>query len=297
MSQLEAVARRVLAPLILGDAGVVEPGDAGAIASWTHKTALVAMLVSSVPDRAAGYGLPSSEYRAFHDRPNPLLPLPHSEFWIGRYLGPTTAIQQVTPMVVHRESQPEPKLPQAYLMTVLVGQLIVQGVRLTNSRAEIKPSTRQRLPRLWPEGAQIRWPSGVVVDEDGLENFLGGRDLLVEPPFAVAPWRHATELNESRIVKSTIEVEAPCGRHVIYYPAAIASLAISGRFHAFVASCECGVAYLIETLPDGAHFTMAGSESGVRSAYKQIDEREISITDAGAEFVCKPVRRGIATSY
>ena len=51
MSGLEAIAQRVLSPLILGRPHVIEPADQAPTTVWVHKSALVAMLVSS--DEAA----------------------------------------------------------------------------------------------------------------------------------------------------------------------------------------------------------------------------------------------------
>jgi hypothetical protein len=292
MSRLEDVARRVLGPLIMGNAGVIEPGDSGAIAAWTHKTALVAMLVSSEQDRAAGYGLPSSEYRELYAHRDALVPPAGTQFWIGRYRGVPSdgapaAIQQVTPLLVYLERQPEPRLPNAYLMTILLGSLVIQGVRFTTRASKVELSTRQALPRLWPNSGRLHWPAGAAIDEGSLFGFCGGKDLLATAPVVVEPWRHATDLDESRRVGSMIELDTLCGKHVVYYPAVIAHLAMSGTFHAFVTSCECGTAYLVETRPDGAHFKAAGSGADVESRYNLLAGDKLSITDAGGTFACK----------
>jgi hypothetical protein len=91
MSWLEGVARRVLAPLVRGEPGVIEPGDQGALAAWAQKTALVAMLVSPDADRAKGYGLPASEYAELNAVADLCRPLPATQFWIGRYEGTRAA--------------------------------------------------------------------------------------------------------------------------------------------------------------------------------------------------------------
>ena len=84
-----------------------------------------------------------------------------------------------------------------------------------------------------------------------------------------------------------IELDAICGKHVIYYPALLARLAMNRTFHAFVTSCECGVAYLVETELDGAHFKVAGGGEGVQSQYDLLAGREIAVKDGGGTFVCK----------
>ena len=67
MSTLEQIAQQALTPLILGEPGKVAPAQQGAVALWAQKTALVAMLVSSEAERAAGYGLAESEYRRLYE--------------------------------------------------------------------------------------------------------------------------------------------------------------------------------------------------------------------------------------
>lgn len=64
MSNLEAVAQRVLAPFIRGESGAIAVEDQAAIATWVQKTALTAMLLSSKEQRDSGYGLDPAEYKS-----------------------------------------------------------------------------------------------------------------------------------------------------------------------------------------------------------------------------------------
>ena len=43
----------------------------------------------------------------------------------------------------------------------------------------------------------------------------------------------------------TIELPAICGKHVVYYPAALVGEAMRGRFYAFGTAYECPMTYLI----------------------------------------------------
>lgn|GEM_PF-943783 len=291
MSDLEAAASHVLRPLILGEPTVINEADAGVVAAWTHKTALVAMLVSSVEDREAGYGVPESEFRALYDARETMRPLDASQFWIGRWSGAGAAYEQVTPLVVRADELGEQKFPHAYLMTVIVGQLVVQGVRFTTSAVEIMLATRRDLARLWPATGSTDWPSGKPLDEADVIAFCGGRELIVEDlPLKIEPRRPATDLEESRLVGATVELDAPCGQHVVYYPAVLAGLGMRGVFHAFVTACECGIAYLVETRSDGAHFTADTATSGdeaVKARYEALYGVEIEIHDSGGVFLAK----------
>lgn len=130
MSRLEVVAQRTLTPFILGTAGTLNPNDHGSVAAWAHKTALISMLVSSEQERAVGYGLPDSEYHALYAVRDSNTPLA-GQFWIGRYGGSRFASVHVTPVAIRFDGPAEPELPQGYVMTIVVGQLLIQGIRFT----------------------------------------------------------------------------------------------------------------------------------------------------------------------
>ena len=133
MSRLEGVAQRVLTPLVLGEPGHIERSDQGAITGWMQKTALMAMYLSSAEERAAGHGLPSSEYKLLYENRERREPSRDSKFWVASYAG---ALGQgavwVTPVAVNVEGLPEPELAHGYSMTVAVGALILHGVRFTD---------------------------------------------------------------------------------------------------------------------------------------------------------------------
>lgn len=288
MSQLEAVAQRVLRPLILGAPGTIEPADQGAIAAWTQKTALVAMLVSSREDRARGYGVPASEYRELYERRDTVAPLPVSQFWVGQHTGASTVLEQVTPLAVAIPGLPEPPQPQGYLMTIILGHLVLQGVRFTTAALATQLSTRQGMPQLWPVQRRIDWPAGRAVDDGGLLRFCGGKELVAAEDFvSIAPWRPATELAGSDPVGSLVELPAMCGKHVVYYPGVLARQGMRGYPHAFITACECGTAYLVVTEADGAHCKAAGEAEFVEARYDDLAGVEVEIEDEGGVFVCK----------
>jgi hypothetical protein len=122
MSRLESMAQRVLTPCILGQPSQLSSSDLGAVAAWTQKTALTAMLVSAEEDRATGYGLSPDEYHALHRLRDDLRPLPASQFWLGRYVGGRGWSVRVTPLVIEATGMPEPEAPQGYAMTVFAGR-------------------------------------------------------------------------------------------------------------------------------------------------------------------------------
>lgn len=289
MSQLEVIAQRVLKPFILGESGEIAATDAGAIAAWIQKTALTAMLVSSEAERDAGYGLPASEYRGLWALRDKAQPLPASRFWVGRYAGQIRlASTRVTPLVVTAAGLPEPDWPQGYAMTVLLGQLILHGVRFTTPSLQVELSTLQEMPQLWPATGPVAWPAGAPVDDAAFLAFAGGKDTRsTEQHIEVRPWKPATELEAAQLVGSMIELPTICGKHVVYYPAVLADEATKGRFYAFGTACECPTAYLIHTEPDGAHCKAAGTVETISEFYEVLPGEEYEIEDARGVFTCK----------
>jgi hypothetical protein len=173
-------------------------------------------------------------------------------------------------------------------MTVLLGQLILQGVRFTTPSLQVAVSTRQALPQLWPATGPVAWPGGVPVEDAAFLGFAGGRDIRsTEQYIEVRPWKSATELAANQLAGSMIELPTICGKHVVYCPAVLATEAMPGRFYTFITSCECGNAYRIETEADGAHCKAAGDPAVIGKQYKALPGEEYVIEDEGGSFWCK----------
>ncbi|WP_246076550.1 hypothetical protein [Amycolatopsis cihanbeyliensis] len=302
MSKLEGVARRVLTPFILGEPGAISPEDQGAVATWIQKTALTAMLVSSEEDRKGGYGLPASEYHALYALRDKAQPLPGSQFWIGRYNGVRSWSVRATPLAVRVNGLPEPDRPQGYAMTILLGQLVLHGLRFTTPSLQVEVSTGLDLPQLWPPAGPIMWPSRQPLDDDAFLGFAGGKDFRsTEKHIELRPWRPATELTPSQAVGGMIELPTICGKHVVYYPTVLVDEATRGRFYAFGTACACPMAYLIHTEPDGAHCKAADTAEAISELYEALPGEEHAIEDQYGVFRCKqltvsgPAQSGKAT--
>jgi hypothetical protein len=259
MSRLENTASRVLTRFILGVAGAVEGHDLGAVAAWVQKTCLTAMYVSTAEDRAEGYGLPAAEYSEMYAGRETQAPLPRSQFWMGRFSGEMTWSVRPSPLVVAVDGLPEPEFPHGYLMTIVLGQLLLQGVRMTAPGLEVTAGTRQGMPRIWPGIGRLR------------------------------PWKPATELPASELAGGLVALPTLCGKHVAYYPSVLIGEAMTGRFYAFVVSCDCGIAYLIHTEADGAHSKAAGDPAGIAERYDHLPGHEGTFTNGSVAFKCKPL--------
>lgn len=291
LSRLEDVARRVLTPLLRGKPGTITHPDCRTLAAWVQKTASITMLMSSEEDREAGYGLPPAEYRDFYARRETSAPLPDTHVWIGRYDGPNrTGSISVVPQVVKVSDMDEPHVPQGYAMTIVLGEVVLFGLRLTTPMLRLPLLSKRGLALLWPENGDVSWPEGVAVDGAAYLGFSNGTDVQVEVPNVVlGPWRAATDFPASRALGSMVELSLACGEHIAYYPSVLVSEAAEGRFYAFVTSCECPLGYLIETEADGAHCKAAGSYALVVERYGAAEGDEYVFEDEIGQFFCKEI--------
>jgi hypothetical protein len=290
MERLEAVAQRVLTPLILGEPGQIDPADQGAIATWLQKTALVAMLISSAEDREQGYGLPPSEYELLYAQRESMEPLPSSMFWVGRHTGELRlGSVRVTPLSLNVDGLPESDIPHAYSMTIALGELILHGIRFTSLPFYVDIATQLRLEQIWP-AMEVPASLSLDVTEDEFLPLSRGRGFVVsEPALTLQPWKPATELPEGDLVGSTVELPALCGKHVLYYPPALVHEAMAGRFYWFMTGCECEVGYLIRTETDGAHAMYADTPELIEAQYEAIVGEEFIFEDANGPFFFKRV--------
>jgi hypothetical protein len=166
--------------------------------------------------------------------------------------------------------------------------LLLQGVRMTTPGLEVTAGTVQDMPRVWPGALKAVWPGGAPVSDTRYEAFALGRDLQVrEPSVSLRPWKPATELPASELTGDLVELPTACGKHFAYYLAVLVSEAMRGRFYAFVVSCDCGLAYLIHTEPDGAHCKAGGGPAGIAELYDGVPGDEETFTNGSISFRCK----------
>jgi len=288
MSDLEGVAGRVLTPMIFGRAGIIEQHEQAAIVQWATKTALVGMLLSSDRDRADGYGVLASEYQKLYALREQVQPLPNTQFWIGRYSGSQRlASLPVTPMVMMFDGLTEPDHPHGYVMTLVLGELLMQGVRFTSSWLELPLVPDQGFGQIWPASANLLWPTGQPVDDQDFQTVVIGANLASDKLLQVRPWKPAVELSRSTLRGSAVRLPTPCGKHAVFYPAVLAARGRQGVRQAFLTSCECQKAYLVVTEPDGAHFKAEGASQHVGALYEELEGEEHRRDDSQGGFVYK----------
>ena len=204
------------------------------------------------------------------------------------YEGTRSWSVRVTPFAVRIDGLPEPDRPQGYAMTIVLGQLMLHGVRFTTSSLQVEASTRLDLPQIWPPTGTVTWPSGTPLDEATFLDFVGGRSLRsAEEHIELRPWRSASELAPSQAVGGLVELPTICGKHVVHYPAVLVDEAMRGKFYAFGIACACPTGYLIHTEPDGAHCKTADTAEVVSQLYEALPGEEYLIQDEYGAFSCK----------
>ncbi len=85
-----------------------------------------------------------------------------------------------------------------------------------------------------------------------------------------------------------IELDAPCRKHVLYYPQKLAALALQQKqYSVFISSCECGTAYIVALQDNGAHNRVGGDPHAIIERYESIPWKEKSVSDTNGVFFYK----------
>lgn len=288
MSELEQIARRILTPIIRGEPRGILEDDQPALAMWALKTTLVAMMVSSREDRTLGYGLPEAEFTDLYMQRGQPRPLDHVQVWLGRFSGEQhTASVQATPMIVTADGLAEPGDPHAYVFSVLLGEMFLQGIRFTTLSLALDLTAEQGFAQIWPVLGGIDWPTGETVTDDTLRRVQKGLNLHpIEPELQLLPFRPAVDLLRSTAEGRMVRLPTPCGKHHVYYPGILAAAAMRGTFYAFMTVCECPKAYLVHTESDGAHFKAEGPPEVIGATYEELPGEENLVENLDSKF-CK----------
>jgi len=289
MSALESGVKDVLRPLIRGESSTIPVAAHGVIATWIQKTALVGMRVTARVERNE-LQVPVDEYRLLFERHQSRTPLPNSQFWLGRYDGQARVGSiWTTPMIVAIDGLPPPEQPQAYLMTIVVGRLLLQGLRFTTPGLDIDVRPGELMRTIWPAATDVTWTVDRGIDDEGFVRVVTkGRHLRTTlPRVRLEDWKPATELPRSRAVGSMVELPTACGKHAVYYPGELVRRAMQGDFYWFVTSCECGISYLFRTEADGTHCVDDGSAEDMGLDYESLAGEEVAFQDENGAFVCK----------
>ena len=290
MSALESRAKPVLTPLIHGETRELTQGDQRLVAAWTFKTALVAMLSSSDAERAQGHGVPREEYEALFASKEAPEPLPYSRYWCGQYVGarPAGGVRLV-PVVVEIDGLPTPDWPAAYVLTLRLGRLLIQGIRFTSPSLWVDAETEPGFPTIWPSEETITWPPAGQADDETFEHMAQATSLrATDSGIRLSRFSPATDLEPSTLVGSMLRQPVPCGQHHIYFPAVLAfEAAHEDVRYVFISECECNVAYLMIAERDGVHFRHSGTLSDMTEAFDLIEGDVYQLEDNNGIFIYK----------
>lgn len=299
LSQLETAAKDVAVPLIRGRATSLALGDHAILSAWALKTALVGTLVFSDQQRANGYGLPDAEYRLLYRWRDRVSPPPECYFWIGRY-GDTTRPWSLwaTPIAIDMPGA-DPDIPSGYVITLIIGKLLIHGVRLHLASRSLQVQSAVGLTPIWPASDTIEWLDTTPLNDDAVDRMHRGGGIAVRTwkpgSDGIAQWvsvpvRHWTGIRRSERRGSMVEVPAPCGEHLIYYPGVLAAGSrIHEALHVFCGSCDCGIGYLAVSEPDGTHFRCEGSIAAIAAIYENLPWPELEVADEDGTFLYRKI--------
>jgi hypothetical protein len=292
LSQLEGEAKPVIAPLIRGEARRLPYDDQALIAAWTCKTALVSLLISSDEARLSGYGVPPTEYTALYVQRDRMEPLPYSQYWIGSYTGNRRGASiWVTPFVIEvLGADSPPDIPSGYAMTLVLGKLLVQGVRFTAPALQVELTTEWGFLDIWPPQDTFPWPANGVADDETLDLMDQAKTFVVQTEgVRLSPFKPTTELPGSTLEGGNLmRLPLYCGKHEAFYPAALAGETLrTGKHYVFLTGCECPLGYIIRTEADGAHMKKWGEPIAIEDAYEEWPGEEYAIEDDSGVFFFK----------
>jgi hypothetical protein len=245
--------------------------DQALIAAWTCKTALVSLLVTSTQDRG-GDGVPPSEYTALYEQRDRMEPLPFSHYWIGSYNGDRAASIWVTPFVIEViGAGTPPDIPSGYAMTLVLGKLLVQGIRFTEPALQAELTTGWGFLDIWPPTDTFPWPTVGVADDATLDQMNRAQTFVSQTKGArLSPFKPATELPASTVESDLIRLPLYCWKHEALYPAILAQeTSRTGKNYVFLTGCACLLGYIIRTEADGAHMKRYGEPEAIEAAYEE----------------------------
>jgi hypothetical protein len=291
MGELDKDASRSMTPVLLGDTGTIDRDASARITKWAFLRTLTSMRASPKSDRATGYGLPESEYRALYESRFDLDPPSGTEMWIGQYAGEDRiASAWVVPQDLQIDGIPPSNHPHGYSMSLVIGSIVLNGFRFTNPLLSLSVDPGYGMIPLWPFEKSIIWPPANTIDDETFIEMAMGRGLITDHRnVRIEPWAPAADAPPSQLVDGRIAMPAICGKHSISFPVELGQEAIRGREHVFLATCECTEGYIVRTQATGAHMKFHGDPAAVAEEYDDIVGSEIVLLDQQGPFRCKYV--------
>jgi hypothetical protein len=63
-------------------------------------------------------------------------------------------------LAVRVTGMPEPDLPQGYAITIVLGELVLHGLRFASPASEVDVTMDLGMPQPWPSRGPVHWPAG-----------------------------------------------------------------------------------------------------------------------------------------
>lgn len=290
MGDLEGAMKTAILDLVAGTSTDFNPRYASELVRWAFKTALVGMYVSSAADRAAGYGVNRAEYNQLYAAAILGNPLDNVAAWIAR-TGPqaySAGGARVLPLS-SRVGDTESPRPVGYAISISIGQLLVQGLRLPDPGFSAGRFELADFARVWPEALPEDVPLNVPLIAEPVPLTIATSLIFADSYSEVrlAGWSAVTDLPQSVDLGHEVSMPAYCGRHRVLYPAWMVQLARAGHFFWFTSTCSCGHYYLYRTETTGTHLRGLGTEQQIEGMYQNRAGREIHLSFADGSFRCK----------
>lgn len=293
ISALDAAAKTAFADPVRGRPTTIDAGLCGPLAAWLQKICLVNMLTTQDATTVRETEL-GAEMRALFAARARAAPLPETTTWIGRHTGERLWSICLTPMVAGVVGLPPGETPNAYVMTVVIGELLLHGVRFTTPLLSFGVATGHDLEQLWPGSRPVAWPCGAPAGDATVAPLQMGRFLRpTDARFTLEPWKPATDGPDQEIDGQWMRLATPCGEHYARYPLPLARDGQAGSATAFVLSCACPRRYLVLPHRTGVRFTCEsrGDEASngdlVRAEYARLRGVEELLGGAFGGFMFK----------
>ncbi len=290
MSDLEGAMTTAILELVAGSSPDFHTIYASELTRWAFKTALVGMFVSSAADRASGYGVPQAEYDRLYAAAMLGEPLDDVAVWIGRTGAHSHSAggARVLPLSA-RMRDAESSLPVGYAISIQIGQLLIEGLRLTDPGLSVGRFELADFARVWPEpssgGTYLAVP--LITEPAPLSVATSLVFADSDSEMRLAGWSFVTDLPQSVDLGNEVSMPALCGRHTVLFPTWMVQLAKAGQYFWFTASCPCGHFYLYRTEATGTHLRGLGTQSQIESMYLERPGREMRLSFANGHFRCK----------
>jgi hypothetical protein len=187
----------------------------------------------------------------------------------------------------------EPRLPQGYTSTLVVGPVVVHAFRWTAPLLGLDVEPGLPLAVLTPTESVIPWPldNALVNDELLVELAMGRRLSTGTSHTALRPWGPAADAPPGELLDGRVVMPVTCGLHVLSYPLELVRAALEGREHVFWGMCPCNRAYIIRTETNSAHLRHVGTPAAISSLYDELPGETVIVEDHLGAFACKRLVR------